>query len=125
MKKRLLQSILALFLVGLTANVFAANFTDGLFGDDEEWLLEEEAKNPFEVSIFPNPNNGNFQIITNGEGQVKEVVIYNIIGEQVYYKKFNELNLSVDLTHLDKGLYMIQIINNDEREKITKRFYIE
>lgn len=125
MKKRILQGIMAIFLVGLTANVFAVNIAEGFIGSADAWFTEEEADAPFEVNIFPNPNNGKFQILTNGDGQIKEVVIYNIIGEQVFYQKFGELNLNVDLTHLEKGLYMIQIYNSDEKEKITKRFYIE
>lgn len=125
MKKRILKSALAILMVGLAANVFAANLTTDYIGSNGEWFTEDSQK-PFEVSIFPNPNNGKFEILTNGiADEVKEVVIYNIIGEQVYYQKFGELTLNVDLTNLDKGLYMMQIYNSDRKEKLTKRFYIE
>lgn len=124
MKKRILKSTLAILLVGLAANVFAANLSDSYIGSGDDWFTES-GQNPFEVSIFPNPNNGQFEVLTNTDGEAKEVVIYNIIGEQVYYRKFEGMNLKVDLTTLDKGLYMMQIYNSDKREKITKRFYIE
>lgn len=125
MKKRILQIIMAVFMVGLTANVFAVNLSEGFNGGTDEWLTEDDGTNPFEVSIFPNPNNGKFQILTNTDGEAKQIVIYNIIGEQVYNEKFTELNTNVDISHLEKGLYMIQIYNSDQKEKVTKRFYIE
>lgn len=124
MMKRILKSAFALFLVGLAANVFAANLSTDYIGSGDDWFTES-GQNPFEVSIFPNPNNGKFEILTNTGDDTKEVVIFNIIGEQVFYKKFEDLTLNVDLTTLDKGLYMMQIYNSDRREKLTKRFYIE
>ncbi len=124
MMKRILKITLALFLVSLAANVFAVNLSTNSIGSDDVWFTESE-QSPFEVSIFPNPNNGKFEILTNTGNEIKEVIIYNIIGEQVFYRKFEDLNLKVDLTTLDKGLYMMQIYNSDRREKLTKRFYIE
>jgi len=123
MKKKILRSLLAIFLVGLTANVFAASFGNDFIGNDE-WF-QQGTNDGFEVNIFPNPNNGKFDILTNADGETKEVVIYNIIGDEVFHKKFEETSLKMDLTQLEKGLYMVQIYNSARDKKVTKRFYIE
>ena len=124
MKKRILASVLSAFLLAVTANAFALTIGEG-FGDDHLWFGEQSQTEEFEVSIYPNPNNGKFEILTNGSGEMKEVVIFNIIGEQVFYKKFEDEKMKLDLTQIDKGLYMMQIYNSERNEKLTKRFYIE
>lgn len=79
----------------------------------------------FTVNIFPNPNNGKFDILTSGKGEIKEVVIYNIIGEKVFQQLFDDISIKADISGLEKGLYMLQVYNKNQNKMITKRFYIE
>jgi len=60
------------------------------------------------ITIFPNPNHGSFQI-SNINRQTK-VEIYNISGKHIYSKYSENNNLSV--TGLKTGLYLIKIENN-------------
>jgi hypothetical protein len=61
-----------------------------------------------DLSIYPNPNNGQFTI-TNSQ-EITEIVITDVHGKIV--QSINEINLNkvdVDLTDLEKGMYMINI----------------
>lgn len=128
MKTFLLKTSLAslLAIVALSSVVFskANNFRLPFYTmeiDAMEALPTEE----FTVNVYPNPNNGRFDIITTGQGEIKEVIIYNIIGEKVFHQLFDEVMLKADLTNLDKGLYMMQVYNKTQNKILTKRFYIE
>jgi hypothetical protein len=69
------------------------------------------------LKIYPNPNNGSFTI-TNSE-LINGVVIMDLQGKVVYRNSnLNLYNLNVNLENLDRGMYMINIIS--ENEIITK-----
>jgi len=64
--------------------------------------------------IYPNPTNGHFTIETDVyfEGEIK---IYSSFGSLVYSINKNEFTngkISLDLTKQSKGIYIIQLINN-------------
>ena len=66
------------------------------------------------LSIYPNPTNGHFTIETDVyfEGEIK---IYSSFGSLVYSINKNEFTngkISLDLTKQSKGIYIIQLINN-------------
>ncbi|MGY8987280.1 MAG: T9SS type A sorting domain-containing protein [Flavobacteriales bacterium] len=66
------------------------------------------------LSIYPNPTNGHFTIETDVyfEGKIK---IYSSFGSLVYSINKNEFTngkISLDLTKKSKGIYIIQLINN-------------
>jgi hypothetical protein len=69
------------------------------------------------LKIYPNPNNGSFTI-ANSE-LINSVVIMDLQGKVVYRNSnLNLYNLNVNLENLDRGMYMINIIS--ENEIITK-----
>jgi len=66
------------------------------------------------VSIYPNPSNGEFYLKTNSD--IKTIEIYNTTGELVYSKtnssnKNNKIN-KLDLSYLKKGIYYIKLSDN-------------
>ena len=68
------------------------------------------------VSIFPNPaKNEVFISIKNGK-TIKEINIYNQIGQRLIHKKGNT-NL-VDVSMLQNGMYIIEIDNGKYRSKV-------
>jgi hypothetical protein len=73
------------------------------------WGIKEDKAN-IKVAIFPNPNNGNFQVKNIENGIVE---IYSLIGEKVY-SEFIKDNFQESITiHLEnkveKGIYLIKI----------------
>jgi hypothetical protein len=82
-----------------------------------------------ELRIFPNPNNGIFQIgISNEQLIIKSTVeIYNMLGERVYSKQFSTFNfqLSIDLSDQPAGIYLYRVINQTENRIGAGKFIIE
>lgn len=65
-------------------------------------------RNPnFEVSIFPNPFTGSFQIQSNIE--IEKVIVYNLFGQKVYESKLNDERTEILLKNISKGIYFIEI----------------
>lgn len=122
--KTSLASLLAVFALSIAVFSETTNFRLAFNNSESEGI----AAAPFEeftVNVYPNPNNGKFDILTTGQGEIKEVIIYNIIGEKVFHQLFDDVTLKADLSNLDKGLYMMQVFNKTQNKILTKRFYIE
>lgn len=121
MKTILTKSVLiALTMIVFNYNSFSAATIQAVTEDEFSVPAED-----FTVSIFPNPNNGKFDILTTGNDETKEVVIYNVIGEKVFHQIFDGTVMKTDISGLDKGLYMLQVYNKTQNKMLTKRFYIE
>lgn len=78
----------------------------------------DENSNQSDISIYPNPSNGNVQI---DNGPIQQIKIYNQTGALVYQseKETQELNL----TGYPKGVYLIQVKSGDKI--INKRAVIQ
>jgi len=62
------------------------------------------------VNIYPNPNNGIFNIITSEQANI---TIYNMLGEMVLTKVLNGGNHVLSLNSHPKGVYFINIQQNE------------
>ena len=78
------------------------------------------------VNVFPNPNNGSFQVSFNvPSSQNIKIDVYNNIGQSVYTENksnfFGQYNQTIDLSGLSKGVYLINttIGGNTHTNKIT------
>lgn len=63
------------------------------------------------ISIYPNPNNGIFNI-SNPESNVMVVEIFNVIGEKVYSKTSADSLMNINLNDQSKGIYLVKITVN-------------
>jgi hypothetical protein len=65
------------------------------------------------LSVYPNPNNGNFEVRFNGGSRVVgEMKIVDITGRTVFTKLLDVVGFyttDVNLTNLPKGLYTLQV----------------
>jgi hypothetical protein len=81
---------------------------------------------PKNITIYPNPSNGVFEINTanldNGNYNIK---VHNIVGETVYSGSFTTINnnMQLDLSKLNKGIYFLNLSNS--KTEITKRIIIK
>lgn len=68
-----------------------------------------------EITLFPNPNNGQFTIQSSMESGKLSVEIYNMLGEKVY-SQFNIQNpaFSIDLSSQPNGIYLYRVSSTDE-----------
>lgn len=64
--------------------------------------------------IFPNPNHGQFEITgSNISGSV--VSVYNIAGKQVFSQSLDSNHMSVNISHCESGVYIVEIMNQGVR----------
>ncbi|MGP8215753.1 MAG: T9SS type A sorting domain-containing protein [Bacteroidia bacterium] len=84
------------------------------------------ASNSASISVYPNPNNGAFQLrIKNYESGIRNVEIYNLLGEKVYsqFSTFNS-QFSIDISSRPAGMYFIRLESSDGNVA-TKKFVKE
>ena len=75
-----------------------------------------------EVSVYPNPFENTFTI-SSEESEIKQVIIYNAIGEAIDARVFNAYKVSYDDINLQRGVYFIEIRLSDNQtiyKTITK-----
>ncbi len=88
--------------------------------------FKEPIKNPSQapigVNIFPNPSNGDFEIVTNHEAIENYIIkIYDLTGKEIYTKNMIDQSSGVVATQINlsnnklaNGLYSVKIYINDE-----------
>ncbi len=77
---------------------------------------------PIEINIFPNPSNGDFEIVTNHEAiKNYKIIIYDLAGKEIYTKNmidqtsgFVATQINLSNNKLANGLYSVKIYINDE-----------
>jgi polyhydroxybutyrate depolymerase len=68
------------------------------------------------IRVFPNPTNNRINIETNNPLELKEIILYNTLGENLNIKSTNGL---IDLTNLNIGVYLLSITTS--KGTITKK----
>lgn len=74
-------------------------------------------------SVFPNPNNGDFNILVNSISESTKIEIYNAIGELSFSSKVTGEITAVGLKESPNGIYIVRITENDKvlrQQKIVK-----
>lgn len=81
---------------------------------NEKELVEKN----IDITIFPNPNNGNFTIQLDTISENNAVEIYSVLGKKVYEKSGIKTN-TIEISNLEKGIYFIKV-NNKNNSKTKK-----
>jgi len=77
------------------------------------------------IKLFPNPNNGNFEIIFNDNTSVKNIKIYNSLGIIVYKNNVEgKFSKNIRLNNLPDGIYYLRI-NYNNNNLIFKKIIIQ
>lgn len=81
----------------------------------------EEAWSDHSIQVFPNPTNNQLRVDLN-ENQVEMIDILNIGGETAMSVDQLDTNNSIDIAHLNSGIYFVRILtkNGIITRKITK-----
>ncbi|RKE92189.1 T9SS type A sorting domain-containing protein [Ichthyenterobacterium magnum] len=74
--------------------------------------LEDEFLDINSFQLSPNPSKGVFNIATSTTNTIKEAVVYDILGKQVYALRNTqkEENITLNLTALNKGVYLLKTL---------------
>ncbi|NRB61843.1 MAG: T9SS type A sorting domain-containing protein [Saprospiraceae bacterium] len=107
------------FLLCLAAILFI-NIAQAQTSTNRDWMSPFDKKEATEqIQVFPNPAVSHISL-TSVEG-IKEVAVYNLVGRKI--KTFT--NISIDkklyIGDLTKGIYLIQIINRQNKIVTTRR----
>jgi hypothetical protein len=105
---------------GATTVMGIASWRDSvLLGENELKINNEKLK------IYPNPNSGIFTIESLGVNGQSTVIIYNMLGEQVYYTKLNSNTTQIDLSKEAKGIYLYRAIAESGEPISQGKFIIQ
>ncbi|HTB05832.1 MAG TPA: T9SS type A sorting domain-containing protein [Bacteroidia bacterium] len=66
-----------------------------------------------EVTIYPNPSYGVFNIKLQGINSQAQIEVYNILGQRVYYVSLNSTITQMDLSTQSKGVYLYRVITSE------------
>jgi hypothetical protein len=99
----------------VTVTVIPVGIEDALFGGSS-------------LSIFPNPNNGSFQVAFNqADRKNMEITVSNMIGQQVFARSLHafsgDFNETIHLGQAAKGVYFLKI--SDGSNQIVKKVVVE
>lgn len=76
--------------------------------------IEEEAKDNFQISIYPNPSTGIFSINLYQQSPVSEVIITNVFGQEVSRVRYsNTSQLKLDIEG-ESGLYFVKVVAGEK-----------
>ena len=76
-------------------------------------------------SVYPNPNNGTFNISLANSIDKQTIEIKNIIGQTIHSQiAGNSTNTTIDLSDLNKGIYTVSLINENGISS-TKKIIIQ
>ena len=65
------------------------------------------------LNIYPNPTNGIIHISLEGYTEY-DIVINDILGKTIYKASLSSIENSIDLTSFGKGIYMLELRNNQQ-----------
>jgi hypothetical protein len=66
--------------------------------------MEEPLDGSPSLSIFPNPNQGEFTIVSRLKGTFS---LFNSLGQEIRTFQFNASHTAVTVTHLENGVYFL------------------
>lgn len=116
--------------VVVDSNVASASFnsfTIQLCRSELVPVLSSESFGINDLVLYPNPNNGNFNIqFTSTTGNEIKVNIHDLRGRSIYSKSYNNTGLfneSLELSNVQSGIYLVTI--EDGANKEVKKIIIE
>ncbi len=98
-----------------------------LTGADCDILSVGEFQNDFQFALFPNPANNSVSIsYLGGQSVSAQVAVYDIAGRLVINSELNtQSEISLDLSSLVGGTYLVQIQDNETGSNTTKQLIKE
>ena len=74
------------------------------------------------VVVYPNPNNGTFDVSILNPGQSYTLEVIDVQGRQVYYNTGSNAAEAIKVSQLSQGLYIVKVTTNNE--VITKKVVV-
>jgi hypothetical protein len=67
--------------------------------------------NECQLKIYPNPSKGTFtvQVANANTSAISTILVYNVLGEQVYQTQLNTQKAEITIPGIEKGVYQLQV----------------
>ena len=62
------------------------------------------------IAIYPNPTNGELTIEFSSQSANSSIFLYNTLGQQVFEHHHLSSKQSLDISHLNKGVYWVNLV---------------
>ncbi len=95
---------------------------DNVMVQGESTSVNEIAANNT-VAVYPNPGNGIFNI--QAQKPVNTVEVFNVTGAMVYQQIFDGTSGEINLTHLEKGIYLVRMTDAQANTFINHKIIIQ
>ena len=76
--------------------------------------------NPNFIKIFPNPTEKYFTVTTPYKIENCKIKLFNVTGQNVLSEKLFSESTKIDVSNLNKGVYIYNILNGNKLEKSDK-----
>jgi PKD repeat protein len=76
------------------------------------------------VAVYPNPSKGVFTVSARNNTKITTVKVMDMLGKTVYTKRVNTNSTEVDITAMNKGLYMI-ILEDENHKTYSGKIIVE
>ena len=74
------------------------------------------------MAIYPNPANGNVNLVFNAPPANAQIQVYNMLGEMVYQSQVSSGKVSIPTAQWSEGLYAVRI--SSDAGGISKSFIV-
>lgn len=88
--------------------------TISIVGDCNQVGIEKNAALNSNFSVFPNPTNGLFTVLSNDLKENSKIEIYNTLGVLIRTETVNSEKTNIHLEDVSRGIYIIQVFENDK-----------
>ncbi|TDP60682.1 T9SS type A sorting domain-containing protein [Flavobacterium dankookense] len=78
-----------------------------------QFILSNSVFDEKKISLYPNPNNGVFNIELPSQIDNAQLNIFDISGKKIYSNENYSSDDTIQINHLAKGLYLVKVIVND------------
>ncbi len=105
------------------SEAFLANINREDLMKMQEYAMNQEETTPVnEITVYPNPNNGSFTVITPNADEIKHIRVVNVLGQEIY-SVLNPLHYTITLPAGAKGTYFVSITT--QTEIVTKKIIVQ
>ena len=96
-----------------------------IVGTIPEIVNVTETNESNQINVFPNPNNGSFNINTNSLNNYS-VAVYNILGDKIYEQNnINDSKFNVNIESITSGIYFLQVKDIDTKQVSLTKIIVE
>lgn len=116
------QTIRVAFVYYSTSQASATWEADNITVFGEQGNSISDPAKAIRVNIYPNPGHGKFNFEVNEP--TSRVEVFSITGQLVYNQAVNDLRFSIDLSGLNKGVYLVKLTDDKSGAFTTSRLII-